>query len=46
MNDEFLENYFESLKEKIPNEDFINDLKDQMDDFNENKLEEIIKRHY
>lgn len=46
MDDKFLTNYFMKLNEKIENPLFINEFENKIDNLNEEKLKELIKKHY
>ena len=46
MDDEFLNEYLKTLKTKIPNNDFIIDLKNEIENIDEKGLEELIKKHF
>lgn len=46
MDDEFLNDYFIKLNEEINNPQFIDELKNQIDEISEDKLKDLIKKHF
>lgn len=46
MDDEFLNDYFIKLNEEIDNLQFIDELKSHINDMNEDKLKDLIKKHF
>lgn len=46
MDDEFLNKYFEDLEKEIDNLEYIESLKHEINDIDEDKLENIIKEYF
>lgn len=46
MDDDFLNKFFAELTEEIDNTNYVNALKEQINDLDEEKLETIIKEHF
>lgn len=46
MDDEFLNDYFMKLNEEINSPQFIDELKNQIENITEDKLKDLIKKHF
>lgn len=46
MDDKFLNDYFIKLNEEIDNPHIIDELKNKIDDMNEEELKDLIKKHF
>ena len=46
MDDDFLDKYFDGLEKEIDNSDYIEALKHEINDIDEDKLENIIKEYF
>ncbi len=46
MEDDFINRFFENLTSEIDNSEYINALKEEICEINEEKIEKIIKKHF
>ena len=46
MDDEFLDDYFTKLDSEVHNKKFLKELREQIDEIDKDKVEELIKKHF
>lgn len=46
MEDDFINRFFEDLTSEIDNSEYVNALKEEICEINEEKIEKIIKKHF
>lgn len=46
MNDEFLDDFFRELDSEVHNKKFTKELREQIDELDKDKVEELIKKHF
>ena len=46
MDEEFLDNFFNDLESELQNEQFINELKEHINELNEKELKKLIETHF
>ena len=46
MDEKFLDDFFNDLESELQNEQFINELKEQINELNENELKKLIETYF